>query len=272
MSGLTLRLRAPLPDAIDARSVFAPGWSALDPAALARREVTLPDATAVPLGELFTVEALGEPGHATVTGDLGRLAYLGAGLAEGRVLVDGSAGRGVGAGMRGGWLEVRGDVGDDAGVAMAGGALLVHGDAGHRAGAAAPGAKRGMTGGELVVLGSAGDEAGARMRRGIVAVAGAVGAAAGAAMLAGTVVATGFGPDAGLFSRRGTLVALGHVDPPATYRLAAIMQPVIVRLLLRHLRDRYAFPVAAAHIDGFYRRFSGDFAETGKGEILAWTA
>lgn len=272
MSGLRLQLRRPLAVEVDGRALFAAGWTAASAAELSRRVLTLVHGEPVPVGDVFEVRDGGEAGHAVVAGDLRRASFLGAGLPEGSVLLDGDAGRGVGLGMTGGRLEVRGDAGDDTGLAQAGGTLLVHGSVGDRAGAALPGAKRGMTGGELVILGDAGAETGARMRRGLVAVAGSVGAAAGVAMLAGTVVATNYGADPGLYSKRGTLVALGEIAPPATYRLACTAQPVIVRLLLRHLRDRYGFPVTAAHVDGFYRRYSGDFAETGKGEILAWTA
>ena len=110
------------------------------------------------------------------------------------------------------------------------------------------------------------------MRRGLVAIAGRAGRAAGLAMIAGTVVASALGPDAGLFSRRGTLVALGPVTPSPSYRLACTTQPVVLRLLLRRLRDAHGFPVSAPQLEGFYRRYSGDFAESGKGELFAWTA
>jgi hypothetical protein len=42
-------------------------------------------------------------------------------------------------------------------------------------------------------------------------------------------------------------------------------------MLFSRLRSAYGLPVRPRHINGFYRRYSGDMAELGKGEILAWT-
>jgi formylmethanofuran dehydrogenase subunit C len=254
---------------VDLSPALGEGWTAMAADALARTPVHAAHHGTVALGELFEVRGTPD-GSLRLEGDLRHAERLASGLREGTVRIAGHAGREAGAGMTGGRLEILGDAGDGVGLGMAGGTLVVHGRAGHRAGAAAPGRKKGMTGGELVILGDCGDEAGAHMRRGLVAVAGRTGRAAGFAMLAGTVVAGAFGPDAGLMSKRGSLVALGPVEPLPTYRLAATVQPVVLRLLLRHLRDAHGFPVRDAHLDGFYRRYSGDFAESGKGELLAW--
>jgi formylmethanofuran dehydrogenase subunit C len=130
-----------------------------------------------------------------------------------------------------------------------------------------------MTGGELIVHGSAGPEAGALMRRGVVAIGGGAGSHAGAGMIAGTVLAFGgFGPAAGLWSKRGSIVALGSVTVPPTYRYACTYQPLHLRVTLTRLRTRYALPAEERHLTGSYRRYSGDLADLGKGEILAWTA
>ena len=40
--------------------------------------------------------------------------------------------------------------------------------------------------------------------------------------------------------------------------------------MLTRLKARYDLPVEERHLTGFYRRYSGDLAELGKGEILAW--
>jgi formylmethanofuran dehydrogenase subunit C len=128
-----------------------------------------------------------------------------------------------------------------------------------------------MTGGEIVVLGRAGPEAGLRMRRGLLAIGGAAGPNAGAAMIAGTLVLLAPAPaGTGTWSKRGSIVALGPVTIPPTYRLACTYQPVHVRLILGRLRARFALPVEERHLSGFYRRYSGDLADLGKGEILEW--
>jgi hypothetical protein len=92
-------------------------------------------------------------------------------------------------------------------------------------------------------------------------------------MIAGTVVAFGTaGPDTGLWSKRGSVVALGGITVPQTYVYACTYQPAFLRLLLTRLHGRYGLPVRKKHLNGLYHRYSGDMAELGKGEILAWTA
>jgi formylmethanofuran dehydrogenase subunit C len=201
------------------------------------------------VGDLFDVHG-GESSHLELNGDLS--------------LVDH-----VGAGMMGGELVVRGHVGDDAGMAMSGGVLRVQGSAGHRLGGGLPGASKGMTGGEIVVVGSVGDDVAARMRRGLVVVGGSAGAAAGRAMIAGTLVVFGtVGGDPAEGNKRGSLIALGDIRVPPSYRYACTYEPPFVRLLMTHLARRHGLPVEARVRDGLYRRYCGDAAGPGKGEIL----
>ncbi len=268
---MRLALRAALPARADLAALFAGAWAGLGAAELAARSVTVGGESLV-AGELFDVTGSAD-GTARLEGDLRLADRVGRELAEGTLVVDGPLGHEAGAGMTGGRLEVIGSVGDAAGTGMAGGTLVVRGRAGHRAGAALPGRKKGMTGGELVVFGDVGDEAGAQMRRGLLAVGGSTGAAPGFAMLAGTLVVLGAcGTDPGLLSKRGSIVALGPVTPPPTYRHACTAPFAVLRLVLLRLRDRAGLPVRPEQVAGTYRRYSGDFAESGKGEILAWVA
>jgi formylmethanofuran dehydrogenase subunit C len=246
------RLKSPLQQRADFSEVLADPWIALSAREMAERPVYLERDGRVFLGDLFELQ--GEPdGRIRFVGDLENADRLGAGLKQGEVIVEGSVGR-------------------EAGLAMAGGALDITGDAGPRAGAAPLGHKRGMTGGELIVRGSAGEEAGASMRRGLLAIAGSTGDKAGFAMIAGTVIVFGSaGADTGLWSRRGSVIALGAITPPRTYAYACTYEPAFVRLMLTRLLTRYRLPVKRAHLTGFYRRYSGDMSELGKGEILEWT-
>ena len=250
--GLVARLRAPLGQRADFSEILAGSWTALSPSELSRRTVYLEGQGATALGELF--DLTGESsGCIRFTGDLELADRLGAGMSEGDVVVDGN-------------------VGTEAGLSMAGGSLLIEGDAGPRAAAAPPGFKRGMTGGELVVRGSAGPEAGSAMRRGLVAIVGRAGDQTGLGMIAGTIVTFGAaGANSGLWSKRGSFIALGGIDLPPTYAYACTYQPVHLKLLLKRLRDTYGLPVRPRHLNGFYRRYSGDLAELGKGEILTWS-
>ena len=252
MSGLEATLKTQLRQRADFSEVLAAPWTTLRAGELAQRPVHLERDGRVELGDLFALR--GEPtGAIRFSGALDLADRLGAGLGEGEVVVEGSVGR-------------------EAGLGMVGGALVIEGNAGPRAGAAPAGFKRGMTGGELIVLGSAGPEAGATMRRGLLAIGRAAGTGTGLGMIAGTVVVCGqAGPDTGLWSKRGSVVALGSIAPPVTYVYACTYQPVHLRLMLTRLRTRYRLPVKRVHLTGFYRRYSGDMAELGKGEILEWT-
>jgi formylmethanofuran dehydrogenase subunit C len=229
-TGLELALRAPLTAAADLAALTAPGWATCDAPALASRHVTVCGAP-VAIGDLFTVT--GTPAPALrIIGDLAQGASVGAELAEGTVTVEGN-------------------VGDNAGGAR-------------------PGAKKGMRGGALVILGNAGAEAGACIRRGLIAVQGNVGPRSARAAIAGTIFVGGdAGPDAGLWSKRGSLVVVGAVTPLPTYHEACTYQPVVLRLLLLRLRA-LGLPITPAHLDGSWRRWSGDLAESGLGEILQW--
>lgn len=250
--GLVARLRSPLTARADFSDVLAGRWVAAAAEELARRPVYLDGQGLVALGDLCSVK--GEPaGTIRFEGDFSGVDRLAAGLAEGDVVVDG-------------------DLGRDAGSGMSGGSLEVTGNASSGAGGAALEARRGMTGGEVVVHGSVGSEAGSRMRRGLVVIGGEAGADAGFGMIAGSVVILGDATgEVGRWSKRGSIVALGTVKVPITYRYACTYQPVHVRLTLRRLRARYSLPLEDRHVVGRYRRYSGDLADIGRGEILAWS-
>lgn len=252
MTEATLTLRAPLRGRVDASGVAWAALPGLASAAIAAEALWVEGEGAVALGDLFEVRGAHAP-RLRLVGDLSLMDGIGTGLAGGVLIVDGDAGGYVGRRMSGGLIEVRGSVGP-------------------RAGAAEPGAKRGMTGGEILIRGSAGPEAGAGTRRGLIVVEGDAAEGAARGMLAGSVIVFGaLGPDPGLFSRRGSIVALGPYVPPAPYRYACTYRPPHVRVTLTYLRARHRVPVTAGQVAGAYRRYSGDLAELGAGEILAWT-
>jgi formylmethanofuran dehydrogenase subunit C len=252
-TGLVARLKAPLQQRGDFGEVLAGPWATLSAKEMGRRPVYLEREGPVALGDLFDLDGKPE-GRIRLAGNLERADRLGAGLSEGEVTVEGSVGR-------------------EAGMALAGGTLDIGGDAGPRAGAAPLGFKRGMTGGELIVRGSAAAEAGAAMRRGLIVIAKGAGERTGLGMIAGTIVVLGSaGADTGLWSKRGSVVALGGITPPLTYSYDCTYQPIVFQLMLTRLRGRHGLAVQRKHLTGFYRRFSGDMAELGKGEILEWTA
>lgn len=226
------------------------------------------------LADFFQVSGTPD-GVVRLGGDCSRVKYVGRGMTEGCIEIEGNAGMHLGAEMRGGEIHVRGSVGDWAGAEMRGGLLRVSGNAGHLLGAAYRGSPKGMRGGVILVEGAAGNEVGCAMRRGLIAV-GAAGDFAGVMMLAGSIFVfgrLGIRPGAGM--KRGTLVALARDgDGPRllpTFRFDCEYRPPWLPLYTRRLRA-LGFPLPEGLTGTPCRRFSGDFTELGKGEILVWTS
>ena len=266
---VTLTLRAPLAERVGADGLTADRLASLSSAEISAIELWH-GRRRVRVGDLFDIH--GErSSDIRIVGDVRRLNGIGSGMAAGKIVVDGDAGSHVGAGMSGGEIEVLGSAGDDVGLGMAGGSIVIDGQAGDRVAAALPGAARGMMGGEVIVAGSVGAEAGARMRRGLLFIGGSTGERVGRDMIAGTIIVRGrSGREPGIGSKRGTLVAIGGVDVPPTYRYACTYRPQHVRLALVHIRRQYHFDVTRELSSDRYRRFCGDVSTIGKGEILEW--
>lgn len=267
---VTLTLRHPLEHTIEADSITPDRCARASEREIAALPVWAGNRQ-LALGELFTVR--GErSAEVRVEGALERADAIGLGMTMGELVIEGNVGRYVGTRMAGGVLRVRGNAGDGAGLEMAGGSLEISGNAGDRAGASRLGASRGMLGGELIVRGSAGAEAGASARRGLIIICGNAGERAAHRMIAGTVLVLGnAAADAGQWSKRGSVVVGGEVAIPPTYRYNCTYRPGYLRLLFTYLRRRHGLAIDDRFVGGRYRRYSGDLAELGKGEILQWT-
>jgi len=201
----------------------------------------------------------------------GKLDRIGAGMSHGRITVRGHAGAYVGAEMRGGIIEVHGSVGAYAACKMQGGLLHITRDAGDFLGAGLPGDRRGMRGGTVVVGRNAGARAGDRMRRGMVLIEGNAGDYCGSRMLAGTIaVAGGVGAFPGMAMRRGTLLLEHPPELSATFQDCGENAHAFLTLLARSWRGlpgRFgALPEGRVRA----RRYMGDLANDGRGEILVW--
>jgi len=267
---VTLTLRAPLDEWIDAESVVPVTFATLTEAEIAALPVWV-GRDRRRIGDHFEVKG-GRSASIRVVGDVRRARRLGLAMRGGELIIDGDAGSYVGAGMAGGYLDVHGSVGDDAGLSISGGALRIRRNAGDRIGAAAPGASRGATGGEIVVEGSVGSDAAARMRRGLLFVGGDSGNCSARAIIAGTVFVMGqVGQEPATASKRGSLVVGGRIDVPVTYRYACDYEPPHVRLALTSLSRRHGLSIDRRFVEGRYRRYCGDAGTIGKGEILQWS-
>jgi formylmethanofuran dehydrogenase subunit C len=224
--------------------------------------------TPVAVGDLFRLR-MGDAAQIRIEGSGERLDRIGHAMTDGEITVEGDVGAQAGRLMRGGRLAIRGSAGPWAGSAMTGGTLEILRDAGDHLGGPVAGETVGMRGGAIVVRGSAGARAADRMRRGAIVVEGACGAYAGSRMIAGTLVVVGrVGRLPGYLMRRGTIV-LGNE--------AAELSPTFIDC---GVHDLIAARLIASFIGGYsaraarlfsrpLRRFAGDMATLGRGEIFS---
>src|SRR5262245_3444039 len=203
-------------------------------------------------------------------GDLAKVKWIGRGTTRGRLRIVGNAGMHLGSYMKAGTIEVTGNATDWVGGEMAGGLIHIRGNAGGQLGSAYRGSMSGMSGGTILVEGSAGIELGMRMKRGLIAVRGAVRDFAGLQMKGGTIVLlSGAEQRTGAWMQRGTIISLKPVHVLPTFTFACTHNPSFLGIYAKHLANLgFAIPHSVA--DGGYRRYIGDAAVPGKGELLVW--
>jgi formylmethanofuran dehydrogenase subunit C len=219
------------------------------------------------VGDVFRLRK-GDPQHVRIEGACDRFDLVGHAMTEGEIIVDGDVGITAGRLMRGGRLIINGGAGPWAASGMTAGYLEITGTAGARLGGPLAGETAGMRGGVVMVGGDAGERTGDRMRRGTIIVAGKAGGYAGSRMLAGTLVVQGrAGPLPGYLMRRGTIV-LGDAETvrSPTFIDCGIHDLIAMRLLAGFIGS-YNKRVAPGFA-GPMRRFAGDMAVLGKGEIF----
>lgn len=259
----TLTLRAEPPERIDFLNInplALSGLSDLDAGKLAVGT----SRTGVNLGDLFAITLDGSD-TLRIEGGSSRFDRVGAGLSEGTIHVEGDVGQRLGEAMAGGALTVTGSAGPYAAAGATGGTITIEGDADARAGGAIYAAKAGLDGATLIIRGKAGAHLGDRMRRGLILVSEA-GAFAGSRMIAGTILADALGDNPGYGMRRGTIVAGRHGALLPTFAETGTPDLVFLRLLARSL-SRLGVKQAAL-LKGTMRRYSGDLATLGKGELF----
>ena len=266
MTALTLRLRESPPVSIDASTLSPPRLAGLTRARIEALELELGNRS-VRVGELFDVSG-DDWDNVVVENATERLMHLGAGMETGTLEVHGDAGAYLGSGMRAGRISVSGNAGIFAGCEMESGTIEIGGNVGDWLGAALPGNKQGMRGGFIHVRGHAGDRVADRMRRGVVLIERNAGAYLGSCMLAGTVIVKGgIGPHPGFGLKRGTLLLLGESRLPETFNDCGRHELLFLTLLERELRARGGLE-ALLPLPRCVRRYCGDLATGGKGEIL----
>lgn len=270
MSQTILTLNRRLPQPIDASTLLPSRLSALNAGEIERESLQVGNRQ-LPLGELFKVEVSpSETERLIFRGETQGLDFIGRGLTEGHIEVEGSAGSYLGHQMRGGRLRVQGSIDAYGACELRGGFLEVLGDAGDFLGGALPGNGKGMSGGVVLVRGDAGDRAGDHLRRGVLLIEGRVGAYSGARMKAGSILVQGaVGPYPGYAMGRGTLMlARAPETLLPTFRDCGTHTLGFIPLLLNSLRGYDTVFSQMAPVFRRVRRHAGDFAALGKGEIL----
>jgi len=221
----------------------------------------------VVVGDVFRLR-MGDAVHIRIEASCDRLDRIGQEMTGGEIIVEGDAGVRTGRLMTGGRLTVRGSAGPLAASGMKGGAIEIFGDAGDRLGGPLAGEVAGMRGGVVLVHGRAGERAGDRLRRGTIVIEGGAGAYAGSRMIAGTLVVLGrTGPLPGYLMKRGT-IALGDrsEEMSPTFLDCGVHDLVALRLMGSFLGGHSAR--AGKLFRKPLRRFAGDMATVGKGEIF----
>ncbi|MGH8718578.1 MAG: formylmethanofuran dehydrogenase subunit C [Burkholderiales bacterium] len=269
MSALTFKLAEPPKQRVDC--------SALTPDKLAGK--TRADIGALPLqsgnrklrvGELFSLSG-DDASEIVIENSSDKLDRIGAGMQDGVITVRGDVGACLGLAMKSGTIAVHGNCGILAAAELAGGMVDIGGSCGDFVGGALAGNRRGMAGGIVIVRGNAGARAGDHMRRGALLIEGNCGDFCGARMVAGTIAVLGtVGDGAGFAMQRGTLLLsslpknmLATFNDCGSHNLGFL--PLLVQSW-RRLPGRFA----QLEIRQRVRRYMGDLATSGKGEILVW--
>lgn len=196
-----------------------------------------------------------------------KLDYIGSHMQSGRITVIGNAGDYLGFEMAGGEIEVKGNVQAFAASGMRNGFMHILGNAGDYLGGAIAGNKQGMKGGTVIVTGNAGDRVGDQMRRGLLLIEGNAGNYCACRMIAGTIGVLGeVGQYAGYGMRRGTLLLR---NTPALHATIVDCGSHTLPFLSLMFKSFAGLPGRFAEIgSNRVRRYAGDIANDGKGEIL----
>ncbi len=207
--------------------------------------------------------------HIVIAGSFNKLDYIGKELDGGKISVEGDAGAYLGQGMKSGLIHVQGNAGLYAGCEMKEGLIEIDGNSEDFLGGALPGNKQGMRGGAILVKGNVGERAGDHMRRGLILIEGDAGDYCGSRMVAGTIAVLGqTGRHLGYAMRRGTLLLWNKPQLSATFNDCGSHTLAFLPILFssfKKFNSRFADSMVAFNR---VRRYGGDMAGMGKGEIL----
>jgi len=199
----------------------------------------------------------------------GKLDFIGSKMQSGSITIHGGAGSYLGFQMKKGAITLHGNTDAFAASGMAGGTILINGNVGDFLASAIPGDKKGMKGGLVLISGNAGDRVGDQMRRGIILIEGNVGTYCASRMLAGTIGVLGsVGDYVGFGMRRGTLLLTSTPKLHSTIQDCGLHTLPFLSLMFKSFQG---LPSKFAALNkNRVRRYAGDIANDGKGEILVF--
>ncbi|MGH1418119.1 MAG: formylmethanofuran dehydrogenase subunit C [Hyphomicrobiaceae bacterium] len=266
MTALTFKLKADLEQRVNLAMLTPSQLAGRTIADIERLEIAT-TRVGLRIGDIFTLT--GQPGeNIVVEGASNKMDHLACKMDGGTVHVEGSIGAYAARQMTAGTLSISGDAGDGLASCLAGGLVKVAGNVGNRLAAPRRGERFGMTGGAIVVTGTIGERAGDRMRRGTIVSHQSIGSFAASRMMGGTIWAeSGFGAYPGILMRRGTLIAPSVSTMLPTFNDCGAHRFIVLRLLQTHLKTTLG-QAAPAEISLTQRKFSGDTATVGKGELF----
>jgi formylmethanofuran dehydrogenase subunit C len=220
----------------------------------------------VTVGDAFRLR-MGDAQRIRIENACDRLDQIGAGQNGGEIEVLGDVGIQAGRLMTGGRLTIRGNTGPWAASGMENGVVEITGSAGERLGGPLAGEVSGMRGGVVIVRGNAGARAGDKLRRGTVIIEGSAGDHAGSRMIAGTLIVRGtVGALPGYLMNRGTIVLGTSATLSPTFADCGVHTLVAMRLMADFVKPHSR--KAAALLGQPLRRFAGDMAVSGHGELF----
>ena len=269
MTSVTLSLKVEGHQRINCKALQPAALCALDETKIAKLKLPV-GRKQTPLAELFDIAVDDGDSVLTISSASGQLDYLGAGMTEGRLIVNGNAGNYLGHGLADGEIIVNGSAGHFAGSGQQNGLIHIKGNAGDYAGGAAPTEMQGLKGGTLMITGTCGNYLGYKMRRGIIIAHDNVGEHCANNMIAGTVIlGNKCGGSLGLGMRRGTVIFLEKtkLELP-TFNLCGSFSLPILTVLRHHLHSiNHHAAMRLAKIQTV-QRFCGDLGYDGQGEVL----
>jgi formylmethanofuran dehydrogenase subunit C len=220
----------------------------------------------VTVGDAFHLR-MGDAQRIRIENACDRLDRIGAGMNGGEIEVIGDAGVQAGRLMSGGRLTIRHNAGHWAASGMKNGLIEITGSAGERLGGPLAGEVSGMRGGVVIVRGDAGARVADRLRRGTIIIEGNAGDHAGSRMIAGTLIVRGAaGMLPGYLMNRGTIVLGEGANLSPTFADCGVHTLVAMRLMADFVKPHSR--KAAALLGKTLRRFAGDMAVSGHGEIF----